>query len=106
IAALPALSVVWVVLLGLGLGAVFPLVLTLPVDVAERAEEVGGLAAIMLAGGYGLSSIGPVALGLIRDASGSFEASLWLLVGIGALLVAAAWLLVPAGLGHRRATGA
>ena len=53
----------WVVLLGLALGAVFPLVLTLPLDVADAPSQVGAVAALMLFGGYLLSSVGPFVLG-------------------------------------------
>jgi MFS transporter, CP family, cyanate transporter len=102
IAATPQLAVVWVVLLGLGLGAVFPLALTLPVDLAGRAREVGGLAAIMLFGGYSVSSVAPFLLGLVRDTTGSFDVSLWLMVGVAAVLLTASWFLVPRGLGRAK----
>lgn len=97
----PALAVPVVVVLGIGLGSIFPLVLALPVDLAERREDVGGLAAIMLFGGYVISSVAPVALGLIRDATGGFELGLWLLIGTAVVLLGACWWFVPAGLGRR-----
>ncbi len=78
----PGGMVAWVILLGLALGAVFPLVLTLPLDVADAPSQVGAVAALMLFGGYLLSSVGPFVLGAIRDASGDFSASLWLLFAI------------------------
>jgi MFS transporter, CP family, cyanate transporter len=80
ISATPDLTVAWVVLAGLALGAIFPLVLTLPLDVAVEPAQVGAAGAFMLLGGYALSSIGPVVLGGIRDATGDFNASLWSLV--------------------------
>lgn len=96
IAALPDLAVVSVAILGIGLGAVFPFVLTLPVDFATRPRDVAGLAAIMLFGGYAISSAAPSLLGLIRETTGGFDSSVWLLVGVAAALMAACWLLVPA----------
>lgn len=36
----------------------------------------------MLLTGYLLSSVAPVILGLVRDATGSFEAVLWILIGL------------------------
>jgi MFS transporter, CP family, cyanate transporter len=105
IAVLPDLALPWVALLGLGLGAVFPLALTLPVDMAERPGDAGGLAAIMLFGGYALSAGGPVALGWVREATGDFGVGVWLLVGIALALAAMSWWFVPAQLG-RRAAGA
>lgn len=96
----PSLAVLWVCILGLGLGAVFPLAMTLPVDIAADPHEVGRLAAIMLLGGYALSAIGPLLLGLLRDDLGNFEAGLWLLVATAVALVGSAWRLVPPGLGR------
>jgi CP family cyanate transporter-like MFS transporter len=97
---LPDAAVLWAVVLGLALGAVFPLVLTLPVDVADRPADVGAVAALMLLGGYILSSTAPVVLGALRDLTGSFEASFWALTALAVLLVAAATLLTPERL-HR-----
>ena len=83
---LPDLAWLWAALLGVGLGAVFPLVLTLPVDVADGPAAVGSTAAFMLLGGYTLSSFGPVVFGVLRDATGSYQADLWLLVVLSVAL--------------------
>ena len=97
IALVPDPAYLWVAILGLALGAIFPLVLTLPLDVADDAVRVGSVAALMLLGGYVLSSIGPVLLGAARDVTGSFEASLWLLALVGVVLAAACLLLSRSG---------
>ena len=99
VAALPDLGVAWAIVLGLGLGAVFPLAMTLPVDVAGDPDDVGPAAALMLLGGYLLSATGPVTLGALRDLTGSFEASLVLLVVAAALLIGASLQLSPQRLG-------
>jgi CP family cyanate transporter-like MFS transporter len=91
----PDLALVWVAVMGLALGIVFPLVLTLPLDVADEPQRVGSVAALMLLGGYLLSALGPFALGVARDVTGDFETSLWLLVGVTAALVACTTLLSP-----------
>jgi len=96
----PGGMVVWVILLGLALGAVFPLVLTLPLDVADAPSQVGAVAALMLFGGYLLSSVGPFVLGAVRDASGDFSASLWLLFVIAIVLTGCCLTLSPARLRH------
>ena len=83
----------WSVVLGLSLGAVFPLVLTLPIDVADRPADVGAVAALMLLGGYVLASTAPVVLGAIRDVSGSFVASFSVMVVIAVGLAATTLLL-------------
>ena len=100
IVVLPEPAFLWAAVLGLGLGAIFPLVLTLPVDVAEGAAQVGATAALMLLGGYVVSSVGPVGLGILRDATGAYGLSLWLLVGLSAALVVACLALTPSRL-HR-----
>ena len=73
---LPDAAWLWAVALGIGLGGIFPLSLTLPVDVAREPAEVGAVAALMLLGGYLISGTGPVLLGLVRDATGDFGASM------------------------------
>jgi CP family cyanate transporter-like MFS transporter len=101
----PDLAFVWILLLGLGLGAIFPLLLTLPVDVADDPSHAGSVAALMLLGGYVLASMGPVVLGIARDVSGSFSTSLWLLVVTATVFLGLTGLLSPARLhrGVRRA---
>lgn len=94
----PELAFGWVVVLGLSLGAVFPLVLTLPLDVADDPAHVGSVAALMLLGGYIVSSIGPVILGAARDLTGDFGASLWMLAAIAVVLVVSCLPLSPARL--------
>jgi MFS transporter, CP family, cyanate transporter len=94
----PDLAFLWVAILGLSLGAVFPLVLTLPLDVASDPAEVGSVAALMLLGGYILSAVGPVVLGTARDLTGDFATSLVLLVALGGVLAIASTTLSPARL--------
>jgi CP family cyanate transporter-like MFS transporter len=97
---LPGLALLWVAVLGLALGSIFPLVLTLPLDVTDEPRQVGSVAALMLLGGYSLSALGPFALGAARDATGNFEASLWILVVVGVALVGCCLLLSPTRLRH------
>jgi CP family cyanate transporter-like MFS transporter len=82
IAALPGGGFAWAILGGLASGALFPLVITLPLDVAHDPAEVGAAAAMMLGGGYVIAALGPFILGAVRDATGSFHASLWVLAGV------------------------
>lgn len=93
-------ALLWAVLLGVGLGAIFPLVLILPVDVADRPADVGAAAAMMLMGGYVLSSVAPLGLGLARDVTGDFAVGLWLLVVLSIVLIASTWALSPGRLHH------
>jgi MFS transporter, CP family, cyanate transporter len=89
----PQFAFVWIALLGLALGAVFTLVLTLPLDVTNDPAQVGAVAALMLLGGYLVSSMGPFVLGAMRDVTGTFEVSLWLLVAIAMAFTACCLLL-------------
>jgi len=88
LAGVPALAYPAVIVLGLSLGALLPLVLTLPLDVSDNPANVGSVAALMLLGGYVISSTGPFVLGAVRDVTGSFAASLWLLVAASIALTA------------------
>ncbi len=78
---------VWAAIAGLCTGAMFPLVMTLPVDVGRRPAEVGAVAAMMLGVGYTIGAIAPLALGAARDLTGSYTTTLWLIAGAGAVLV-------------------
>ena len=62
-------------LLGLGIGAYFPLALTLPVDVARDSADAASISAFMLLIGYALAALSPVVLGMVRDATGNFTRS-------------------------------
>jgi CP family cyanate transporter-like MFS transporter len=74
-------------LLGIAIGPLFPLTMTLPLDAAERPAEVAALAGMMLGIGYTLSASSPLLLGVIRDATGGVDAVLWALVGAAAVLL-------------------
>ena len=91
----PEPAVVWAVVVGAGMGAIFPIVLTLPVDVGGRPADVAATAALMLLVGYILSAIAPFAFGVARDVTGDYGLGLWLLVGLGVLLVALCAVLTP-----------
>ena len=82
-----ALAFAATAMLGFGIGVFFPLVLTLPVDIAREPAEAASLTALMLLAGYLISSVAPVALGFLRDATGSFDVVLWALVGIAGAMV-------------------
>jgi CP family cyanate transporter-like MFS transporter len=85
-------------LLGLGIGAYFPLALTLPVDVAADGADAASITAFMLLIGYLLAATSPVVLGLVRDATGNFGSVAWILVGISLVTVPLALSLHPARL--------
>jgi hypothetical protein len=57
----------WVIVLGLGIGGLFPLALTLPLDYSTDADEAGQLAAMTFFIGYIVAAVGPVTVGALRD---------------------------------------
>ena len=77
----------WAVVLGVGIGTLFPLVMTLPLDLSDDPGQAGAVTGMMLGVGYSITGLAPLVLGLVRDATGSFSASLWLVVGIEACLL-------------------
>ena len=84
----PAGAYLWVVALGAASGGMFALVLTLPLDLEHEAARVGALVGMMLGLGYTIGAASPFVLGAVRDLTGSFTTSLWLLAGFSALLLA------------------
>ena len=81
-AALPGGAFLWAVSTGVGLGTVFPICLTMCLDIARVPAEAGAAAALMFLVGYPIAALGPLAAGAGRDLSGSFDASLWGLFGV------------------------
>jgi CP family cyanate transporter-like MFS transporter len=84
---LPSAGWGWAVLLGFGIGPLFPLTMTLPLDAADDPRTVAALAGMMLGIGYTLSAASPLALGAVRDLAGGFGPVLWVLIGAAAALV-------------------
>lgn len=88
LAAAPDAAFAWAAIAGAAIGAVFPLSLTLCLDIAREPADAGAAAALVLLGGYTLSALAPVGLGALRDVSGSFSPVLWTLFGAAVVLLA------------------
>jgi CP family cyanate transporter-like MFS transporter len=67
-----SVPLLWMVLLGLGQGAAFALGLVLLVDFGGSPSASARLSGLGFFVAYSLASVGPVVLGAIRDATGSF----------------------------------
>jgi CP family cyanate transporter-like MFS transporter len=100
---LPDPGFLWAATVGLGLGMLFPLSLTLPLDVAGDPARAAGYVGLTLGAGYFLSSIAPFMLGALRDVTGSFAASLPLVAALAAVLVILSVLTSPERLARERA---
>jgi CP family cyanate transporter-like MFS transporter len=85
----------WAPLFGIGTGALFPLLLTLPIDLADSAFEATDLTAWMLGIGYLMSALAPVLVGALRDLTGEFDIAFAFLAVMGATSAALVWLLRP-----------
>ncbi|HZQ66782.1 MAG TPA: MFS transporter [Gaiellaceae bacterium] len=79
---------IWAAVAGLCTGAMFPLVMTLPVDVGRQPAEVGAVAGLMLGVGYTIGAIAPLVLGAARDLTGTYTTTLWLIAGSAGILLA------------------
>ena len=82
----PAGAYLWVIALGIASGGMFSLVLTVPLDLEHDPARVGALVGMMLGLGYTIGALSPFLLGAVRDATGSFTASLWLIALFSAFL--------------------
>ena len=101
---LPAFGVLWAAVVGIPLGALFALALTLPLDASPRPADVGPLTGLMLGVGYLAAAVTPVVMGAVRDALGSFTASLALLAGGAAALTALSYLVTDARLARAKSS--
>jgi CP family cyanate transporter-like MFS transporter len=91
----------WIVILGLGQGGAFAMALTLLAVRAADAETASALSAMAQGFGYLLASMGPLAVGLVHDAFGS-----WAETGILLGLIGLAALAFGLGAGRDRWVGA
>jgi CP family cyanate transporter-like MFS transporter len=74
---------VWAVVTGLGQGAAFSLALVLLVRYARTPEASGRLTGMAFLISYGVASVGPLAMGLLRDVTGGLSPVWGVLAVIG-----------------------
>lgn len=84
----PAAGWLWAICLGLSVGTTFASIMMLPLDAADRPDDVGAMAAMMLFGGYTIAALAPFVLGALRDAAGSFSLAIWFLVADATVMLA------------------
>jgi MFS transporter, CP family, cyanate transporter len=93
-----SVSFLCVPIAALGLGGTFTLGMTLPLDNAESVETANVWNAFTMTVGYLMAAGGPLLVGMLRDATGSYQLPMWLLVTLSVLMLALTPLLSP----HRR----
>jgi MFS transporter, CP family, cyanate transporter len=74
------------VLLGLGIGALFPLSLIVTLDHARSPEEAAGLLSFVQGGGYLLAALMPLMAGIVRDRADSLD-SAWAIMSVGVVVL-------------------
>jgi CP family cyanate transporter-like MFS transporter len=77
-----AAPVLWVLLYGLGTGAAFPLAMTLVLLRTRDVAQTGRLSASAQCIGYLIAATGPLAVGLLHQATGGWTAGLVLLLAV------------------------
>ena len=75
-----------VVVMGLGIGAIFPLTLILAMDQIDDPSRSGDLLAFVQGGGYIIASLSPLAAGLLRDHMADLTGA-WILMGVGVVVL-------------------
>lgn len=88
----------WSAVLGASTGVLFTVAMTLPLDIAHAPAEVAAATTLMLGAGYVVSALAPLALGALRDATGSFAVPLGVLAADGAAVLLLSAALSPARL--------
>ena len=72
----------WVVLLGFGQNAAFPLALTLIVLRAGTVTSTAGLSTLVQTVGYLIAAVAPLAIGAVHDITGSWTPALFVLLAL------------------------
>jgi len=86
VAAPVTMAVPVVVVMGLGIGAIFPLTLILAMDQIDDPSRSGDLLAFVQGGGYIIASLSPLAAGLLRDHMADLTGA-WVLMGVGVVVL-------------------
>jgi len=87
------LALLAILLLGLGIGALFPLSLIVTLDQAETPQQAGKLMGFVQGGGYMIASLMPLLAGVIRQMLGDLQQAFSVMAaGVVVLLIMTLWL--------------
>jgi len=86
---------IWLLVVGVGAGSVFPLLMALPLDLRGTPAAVTDLVAWMLGLGYLMAGTSPLLIGVLRDATGGFEIPIGVVLTTSAVLCALLTLTLP-----------
>lgn len=90
-----AMPFIAVPILAFGTGGAFTLGMTLPLDNTRNVEEANAWNAFVLLFSYIVAAAGPLLMGYLRDVTGGFAVSQWLMVGVSAVMLAVTPFLAP-----------
>lgn len=90
-----AMPFVMVSVIAFGTGGAFTLGMTLPLDNTRTSEEANAWNAMVLLFSYIVAAAGPLVMGYLRDVTGNFQLSLWLLVAASFIMLALTPFLQP-----------
>ena len=82
----PGMTVAVCILLGVGVGSLFPLTLIVTIDHRDDPREAGALAAAVQGGGYIIAAFFPLLAGLLRDRFADLTQA-WIAMGVGVLVM-------------------
>lgn len=85
----PQLALLWALLLGTAQGGLFTVALTLFGARARTPMSAARLSGMAQTFGYVVAASVPPVLGVVREATGSWTASLWILLGIAVITLVA-----------------
>ena len=92
-----SMLIVWVALIGCGLGACFSLTLTVALDHLNTPKMAGALTVFVQGVGFTITAVAPYIAGVLRETTGSFQAS-WMMILVTLLLMlGATFRFSPAG---------
>ncbi|UUZ90465.1 hypothetical protein LJK87_31790 [Paenibacillus sp. P25] len=75
-------------IIGIGPGMLFPINLLLPIDEAGNARQAAAWSAMTQSVGYVIGALGPILLGSVHDAVGSYSGPMIAMIAIVLLMIA------------------
>ncbi|MEE1131988.1 MAG: MFS transporter [Caryophanon sp.] len=81
---------IWIgaMLIGLAMSGLFPIGILLPLDDARNDEEANTWSSMVMSGGFMMSAIIPLVIGVLYDVTGTHATSVWMIVAQIVLLFA------------------
>lgn len=73
---------IWIgaIFIGISVSGLFPIGLLLPLDAAKNEQEANEWSSMVMSGGFMISAIIPLLIGVLYDATGTHQTSIWMLI--------------------------